>query len=901
MPDESDFSTSAQPSLQQLVDYFVDSFFDVKRIQRLENAMRNAHAEGATVAQAAIVQSGPDMGSTLEKTYEEGKDVAQRALGAALGWIVAEILGVEVSATDLFHARRDPEDSAVGAAVAEVAFKALRGPDGELEPGDQSAKRFIGVLAHMVTHCWAEGIILEKVEGYTSWAGHIEEISKLATELINSLGLSRLARVALRPLAQTAIATPLDWQVKKRYRPNLLSEGEILKAFQRGDYTGGEAAEELARLGYSERRQTMLLKTATQRLSLDEAMTLMRHGTLGRDYALQNLKDDGYDQATAEYKLVAAESKRFDAIHDNSLSALVHAFVNRDITESAFRTFLPAIIPDDLEQDSYLTAVRTQRELNVRHLSHGEVIDCVEFGILTTAYYRAWLEREGYPPEEATALELRLRMRIDQQSDAEKARRELEDERAAAAKQKAEAAAARKAAIEQERALARRGPLSELTRAAVRGLVPIARVEEVLRAQYDADTVQIFVDDLEQQRLDYLAQQQKAEDAKHRATVRHVDVGDLEQAVLSDVLSVDQYRARLGQLDFDNADADLLTATLRARKADKDAAEAQRRDAAARAKTKSVNLDTFEQLVRRGARTFAQYDALLTSLGFDVAARAALTDLLKLKIADDDKARKAREATANANPAKGVTLEQFRQAVILGHATIDDFDRYLTTEHYTPQAHQLLVAELRDDLAAADAARRARPPADASPEPRALPLSTVRRAAQLGLITPADYADRLVAAGYAEDDIAIEMDLLLTEIADVQAARAKEAATDAAPTATRLSLTQMAAAVRAGVKHLEDYRALAVTKGLDRDSVNTLVRVLSDELASSDAARARRAELGSELLPKDINLAVLEQGVRDGTLTLATYAKTLVAAGLDTVDVGLLVALLNDEQLAAGG
>jgi hypothetical protein len=115
-----------------------------------------------------------------------------------------------------------------------------------------------------------------------------------------------------------------------------------------------------------------------------------------------------------------------------------------------------------------------------------------------------------------------------------------------------------------------------------------------------------------------------------------------------------------------------------------------------------------------------------------------------------------------------------------------------------------------------------------------------------------------------------------------------------------LSLAQIGAAVRAGVSHLEDYRAKAVELGLSVDDVNTLVRVLGDELAASTAARARRAQLEIPATPGAVSLSVLADAVRAGTLPLAGYVAQITAAGLDPVDVDLLASLLADE-LDAGG
>jgi hypothetical protein len=45
--------STASPDLDAAIGSFIEQFFDPKKLLRLERAMRNAHAEGAVVAQAA--------------------------------------------------------------------------------------------------------------------------------------------------------------------------------------------------------------------------------------------------------------------------------------------------------------------------------------------------------------------------------------------------------------------------------------------------------------------------------------------------------------------------------------------------------------------------------------------------------------------------------------------------------------------------------------------------------------------------------------------------------------------------------------------------------------------------------------------------------------------------------
>lgn len=839
------------------------------------------------------------------KVLVELEEPVVPVLAAFVAPIVSGLFGSE-AAPESFHPR-DGRGAREGAANAVVeAFNSALYADkgGDLEPGDEGAKRVAGAAVHATIEGWLNGKLPEVLGDFIpiDWL-HFKEFTELSHEIIHTLGLNRLVRSGFAPLVEVTARTPMQWYVNKVFSPSLLSEGEIVRAFQRGDYTGAEAAEELARLGYSARRQDMLIKSAAKRLSLDDAMQLARHGTVGRDYVLQNLLDSGYDQGTAEYAVVAAETRRFDATNDNSLGALVAAYKNRDITDSQLSNFLSAIIVDEDERGGFEVAARTQRELNIRHLSAAEVIECCELGILTTAYYRDWLEREGYPPDEALALEIRLRMKIDKQAKVDEARAAAEAARAEAQRQRDEAAAKRAADLEAERALHRRGSLSDLARAVVRGLIPIARYQEVLAADYDADTVQILTGLVESDRAAYVDQQQRAADAARRAGIRNIDVGALEQAVLEDVLTMQEFRGRLVALGFPADDAAILASTLEARKKDLDDARTKRAQAESAAKSRSIDLGRLERAVRRGAATMADYGKQLAALGYDEGSQATMMALLQIDVDDDAKARALREQAAGAGTSKGLTLEQARRGVILGSLTIDRFQTYLVNAGYTSDAQTVLLAELRRDVADAEAARQRRQEAEATSGVVALSLSRVFSAARLGLISPAVYQARLEHDGYTAADVQIEMDLLFTEIADVQAARARRDALAAAADAkARVTIAQLERAVRAGTASIEDYRA-ALAVNYAPEDVDLLVRTLQAELAGLKDAADRRTTINGELAARTLSLGQLEAAVKAGAVTLDAYVQQLISWGYGSDDADLLAALLFDQlsHAANGG
>lgn len=848
-----------------------------------------------------ILQSLPPLARGAGKVLVEIEEPILPIFSAFVEPVVSNMFGSEMPA-GAFGSRGNREARAEGArALVDAYMNAIAGAGaGELEPGDEGAKRIAGAAVHATLEGWFNGWILEMLGDLVpiDWL-KFKDLTELSEEIIRSLGIGRLVRRAISPLVDVAAATPMKWKVNKQYRPTQLSPAQAIRQAYRGQWDWSDVMELCAREGYSDASIAALINEQKKFQGTADIRELVTRGEWTSDRGLQELRDQGYDEDGATLALRIEGLRRIESHEASIASALVSAYVARDIDDATFGQIRDTAIGPPAERALLTELAQIRRQLNVKWLTASEIKAAVKGLIVPMADYRAWLAREGYSDDDALTLELLLRGEMDKDVAIEKARADALAERAAAQQAKADAAAKKLADVEAERALQKRGSVSDLSRAVVRGLIPIARLEEVLTADYDADTVTILVGLVEDDRQKYLAQQKQADDARQAAARRSIDVGALEQAVLEQVLTVDAFRARLEALNFAPADADVLTATIAAKLKDKLDAEALRRDANVKAAAKAIDLGRFEQLVRRGVRTVAEYDALLQQLDYDEPSRAAMDELLNLKIADDRAAEQTRKDTAAKDAVKGLTLEQLRRAVVLQLKAPADYETFLVTNGFTADAVAVLMGELADDVAQAEAARQRRAVVDAGRGDRALPLSTVRQAARLSIITPAVYQQRLTDAGYSSDDIAIEMDLLTTEMADAQAARDKQAAADAAPASPGLSLAQLERAVKAGTASLDDYRARAVAIGLSADDVDTLTRVVGDELLTSQAARARRTEIASTLDVKNIALGPLEDQVRAGAVSLDQYRASLVGAGVALDDAALLVGLLEDSRAAA--
>jgi hypothetical protein len=846
-----DFTSATQPTLQQLVDYFVEAFHDPEKLKRWEHTLTNASTKaGATLDGLATATLDPLL-EVLAKFMFAVEDHVETIMGPPLAKLAGHLIGQDVPIAELRRAATVGGGSVVGNAMAKLAMDAMRAPDGEIQPGAERARAFLSVLGQLVVNGWFEGTAFEMITTLFPDMDGYESVAELPHELIDALGLGRLARVALRPLAQIGVATPLQWELHKTHRPTLLTEAQVIREWLRGKWDWPEVEEELARLGYSDVRINALLNEQRKFLGISDVRMLEDHGAPADGDSLKYLGAAGYDQVDAELFLRVEGVKQIDALNTTLIDHIATAFANRIISRAERDDAFNALGIKATRLVLATELADTRLALNKKFLSAAQVADCVKVGILGFTDYRDALTREGYDDAAGAALELLLRHTIDSKRTIAQLKEQQDAERAAAAATRAAAAKQREADAAARALLAKRGSIADNKAAAVRGLIPMSRYAEILAAHYDADTVTAMVGLAEQARQDYLDAQQRRDDAAKRAADRGLNVGQLEAAVMSSVLTLDQFRAGAQRAGVAADDVDILVATLHAKLTDRAAAETKRAEAAQKAATKHASLATIEALVRAGHRTLADYDAFLIALGYDDAGRAAIEELLQTKIDADATAAATRAAVLAADKPRGLTLDQFRRGVILGVKSIADYTSFLVQQKFTTDAISVLVADARDAVAQAAAVQQRRDavkPRAGSPR---LPLAAYTKAARLGLITLDAYRAHLAAIGYSDEDAELDIDELLVEIADTQTKRA------------------------AG--------------GADASTVT------ADVSATLAQAQILRAALDAGLKSKQLSSAELEAAVHDGKLSIEDYISEAEAVGLGAADAELLGARLASQ------
>lgn len=816
-------------------------------------------------------------------------------IAAVVAPILSGLFGAGVDEGALRRKMRSGEGNAGAQAIMDGFIKAIVGnTPAEIVPSDEGAKRIAAAAVQASLESTFNAYVPELLSHLLPFdIGHFEHLAELPENIIRSLGVSRLVRRALGPIVTTCCTTPAQWHMNKLHRPTLLGASTLARQMARNPDKRETWLEDLRREGYTDERIEALLNEQAKFHSVGDVYRLTRAGLWSEGDALQHLADQGYDGDVAGTELQLEKLKAIEAFDRSMAGAAVDAFAGGRIDEGALGGFCSGVTISAQEKAQLVELAHARRICSRRGLSPAEAASAVEAGVLSFIDYRRALERDGRDDEAIDVLELMLRVKLDDKKTAAQHRQELDAQRAAAQKARELAALQKKAAHDAQLAAAARGKASDLEQAAIRGLIPVARVAEVWAQDFDAETVDILVALLEDKRAAYVAQQAARAKLIHNAAGRGIDVGALESAVLEGVLTLGQFRDRLLALTFSPDDAALLAATLAAKIAERDATKAAHDAALAAGKVRHIDVATLEVLVRRGHRTMADFDAALRALGFDDGARAALRDRVQIQIDDDAAAAAVRAAANRTLQPRGLSWDQVRAAVLRGVRTLSDAEKFLVDNRFTADAVATLMAALRADVSEADAARQRRQEAELRATARDAPLSDVARAARLGIIPVQVYLDRLARDGWTDDAIALETDLLLTEIADVQAARRRRDELEAQSTDRGLSLEQTARAVRAHLAPIEAYTAAARLAGYSDDAADTLTTLLGDELAAADAGAARRATIAGELAGKPLTLAQLEAGVLAGERSLDDFTVTVRSYGYADDDAALLAAIVQ--------
>lgn len=441
--------------------------------------------------------------------------------------------------------------------------------------------------------------------------------------------------------------------------------------------------------------------------------------------------------------------------------------------------------------------------------------------------------------------------------------------------------------------------LGQLERAVAGGYLSVSEYGGILRSRgYVAGDVEL---------LQRLAQDKadQAEDARRRreladqkAAAAGLSLAQLDAAVLRGVITFADYDARLAAAGVGDVDRAILAQLVNVKLAEL-ADERARRDAnEAKARARGLSLGDFERAVLAGLKTLDEYAAALIRAGFEPAAATTMRELLALDVETRQAAAAARQAAAERASSRGLSLSDLERAVRWNVLTLAEYRAALDALGYKGSAQDVIVETFVRELQAQrdEEARREEIRSEAGR--RALPLADIERAVLAGWLTLDEYAQRLDGFGYSADDREILVKLLGDELAEVERQRAVRDQAAGELGARQLSLGDFEAAVKAGVRTIDEYGAFLSTQGFDQAARSTLVALLARELQDVNRAQVLREAVAGAGGARDISVSQSEALVRAKLRTIDEHFAWLEAQGFSDSDAALL-SLLLESQLAA--
>lgn len=428
----------------------------------------------------------------------------------------------------------------------------------------------------------------------------------------------------------------------------------------------------------------------------------------------------------------------------------------------------------------------------------------------------------------------------------------------------------------------------------------------------DAQTIELLligriatvaqVKEARQRIADERAAEKKAREeaaAKRRAEVegelapRAVTLAQFERAVRLGLRSIDEYSAFLVSQGYTLDDAVLLAEVLSTQLDQVTTDRARREEVRRAAARRQVSFSDLETAVSRGLLSIEQYRAALLTRGFQPEDADLLARLLEAEMDDRAEAEAARTRASETLRERDLSLAQIETAVRKGIRSVDAYGAFLAAQGFDADETETLVRLLQLTIAEDTAAREARARIDSTPEARAIPLADFERAVRAGIRTLDEYKGRLTVSGFSEGDIDAAVRLLELDIAQDKATTEARAAAEKRASEKRISLPDLARAVRLGVTTISSYEEGLQRAGIVASDREILKLALLAEIAATREAQARRSQVNTALKAKGLSLSQFERAVLAGLQTVAAYNFWLVSQGFTAIDAATLANLLQ--------
>jgi hypothetical protein len=303
--------------------------------------------------------------------------------------------------------------------------------NGVAQPTANSAERFTGMI---VNFGMATAIL--GLAGELGSLGLFKDFRLLGEQISSGLGLSRLHRLAMRPLLTTAVATPYQWYLNQLWHPTQFKAAEIANPFAQTLLPADQIAAALDLEGYSPEKIAELIKLHQKRLTIEDVEILKRWGYWDETVTHQYIVNLGWPEELADTVGRIPELRRIDGritkLIDTLESNVDQGHMAIDDALAIIKTL--AVTPDELAiiQATMITKTKVPH----KSLTLTEIENAFNTGLFTIDDVTARLTQAGFIGDDLNTLVMLILLKFAEQQEAKKVAQFVWEQKVAKAKAK---------------------------------------------------------------------------------------------------------------------------------------------------------------------------------------------------------------------------------------------------------------------------------------------------------------------------------------------------------------------------------------------------------------------------------------------------------------------------------
>lgn len=297
--------------------------------------------------------------------------------------------------------------------------------------GNVGAERFTGQIVN-----FGVATALLGLAGELGSAGLIKDFRLIGEQVTSGLGLSRLHRMAMRPLMQTMIAQPYSWYLNQKFHPTQFKEGDLINPFNQELMSHDLIFKSMDLLGYSPDKIEELIKLHSKKVPLADLELFDRYGIVPRDQTLNLMRALGYPDDISAIILEGVDLHRADAALAKLVDTAETSVVDGHITVDDFSALLDSLPLGHHEKVFRLQALQYKAKAPHAHLTVAQAQKAFEEGIWDLTQLEEYFTRRGYSADDVQTLELQTLLALAKLAEAKKVAQFAYDKKVAAAKAK---------------------------------------------------------------------------------------------------------------------------------------------------------------------------------------------------------------------------------------------------------------------------------------------------------------------------------------------------------------------------------------------------------------------------------------------------------------------------------